>query len=129
MNLPWWLVEWGIWFVVWMAVPVGALWFIISRLALKRYGWIVTRRVWYGMCAWYICAVVLVILGGQTWLGWMLSILYLITTAAFVLLATKGKRKPGPHPPQPMVSPIVGVDDFQNLLNKRRQAYAKMVQP
>lgn len=129
MNLPWWLVEWGVWFVVWMAIPVAGLWFVVSRLTLKRYGWIVTRRVWYTLCAWYIAAVLLVMLGGQTWLGWMLSILYLIVTAAFILLATNRQRKPGPHPPLPMGTPIAGVDDFQQLLNKRRQAYAKMVQP
>lgn len=128
MNLPWWVVEWGVWFVVWMAVPVAALWFVISRLTLKRHGWIVTRRVWYGLCAWYLSAVLLVIVGGQTWLGWMLSILYVIATFAFVLIATNGKKKPGPHPPQPMGTPIP-VEAFEAALNKRRQAYSKMVTP
>jgi hypothetical protein len=127
--LPWWLVEKLVWLVLVLAIPVAVGMFPISRLTLKREGWVLTRRVWYSLCVWYICMDFLVVIGGLTWHGWMLSILYLIGVASWVGIATNRQRKPGPHPPQPMGVPIAGVDDFQQLLNKRRQAYAKMVQP
>lgn len=123
------MIELGIWFVLWMGIPVAALMFPISRLTLKRDGWVLTRRVWYSLCVWYICMDFLVIIGGLPWHGWMLSILYVIGVATWVFIGTDRQRKPGPHPPQPMGVPIAGVDDFQQLLDKRRQAYAKMVRP
>jgi len=123
------LTELGIWFVLWMGIPVAVAMFPISRLTLKREGWVLTRRVWYSLCVWYICMDFLVVIGGLTWHGWMLSVLYLIGVASWVGIATNRQRKPGPHPPHPMGTPLAGVDDFQQLLNKRRQAYAKMVQP
>ena len=128
--LPWWLVEWGVWFVVWMAIPVGVGMYPISRLRIvNQLGWALARRVWYSLCIWYVVMVFLVMMGGNTWLGWMLSILYLIGVATWIFVATDRQRKPGPHPPQPMGTPLVGQDAFDALLNKHRQAYAKMVQP
>ena len=126
--LPWWLGELLVWFTVWSAVPVGLSMFPVSRLDLKRDGWRLTRRVWYSLCVWYEVMVFLVLFGGLTWHGWMLSILYLIGVASYVGIATN-RRKPGPHPPQPMVSPIVGVDAFDVLMNQKKKAYAKMVRP
>jgi len=123
------MIELGIWFVLWMGIPVALSMFPISRLTLKRSGWVLTRTVWYSLCVWYVAMDFLVIIGGLTWHGWMLSILYLVGVASWVGIATNRQRKPGPHPPQPMVSPIVGVDAFEELLNKRKKAYAKMVQP
>ncbi len=126
MNL---FVELGIWTVMLLGIPVGGLMFLISRLTLKREGWQLTRRVWYSLCIWYVTMDFLVIIGGLTWHGWMLSILYLIGVASWVGIATNRQRKPGPHPPQPMVSPIVGVDAFDALMYRKKKAYAKMVQP
>lgn len=106
-----WLTGVGVWFVVWMAVPIGIGMYPMSKLTLSTKGWRVTRGVWYSLCVWYICMVGVVFMGGNTWIGWMLSILYLIGLLTVVVLATGGRRKPGPHPPQTMGTPIPTLDE------------------
>ena len=44
------MIELGVWFVMWMGIPVAVAMFPISRLTLKRSGWRLTRRVWYSLC-------------------------------------------------------------------------------
>ena len=44
-----WLTGVGVWFVVWMAIPIGIGMYRMSKLTLPTKGWVLTRRVWYSM--------------------------------------------------------------------------------
>ena len=122
------MIDFLVWFVVWMAVPIGIGMYPMSKLTLPSKGWVLTRRAWYSMCIWYICMVGIVFMGGNTWIGWMLSILYLIALLTAVVLATQGRRQPGPHPPKTTGTPIpeLSEDEIRRARDNYTRARARV---